>query len=151
MDYPIKTLSQLRPILVAFRKSAGMTQAMMASRLGVAQQTYAQLEANPASASLERLFKVLSVLNVDLTLSQRDLRLGTIGHTEQTLQITRSPDRTGGLISQTAPTQPVVRNRRTTHPAKKVPQKPEFSATPAKVKSKVAAKHATGVAENSGF
>lgn len=70
MDYPIKTLRQLRPILMAFRKSAGMTQAKMASHLGVTQQTYAQLESNPASASLERLFKVLQVLNVEVTLSQ---------------------------------------------------------------------------------
>jgi HTH-type transcriptional regulator / antitoxin HipB len=74
LDYPVKTLSQLRPILQGFRKAAGLTQAMMASKLGVTQQTYAQLEANPAAASLERLFKVLRVLNVGLTLSQTDAR-----------------------------------------------------------------------------
>lgn len=71
MDFPIKTLNQLRPILVGFRKSAGLTQAKMASRLGVTQQTYAQLEANPAAVSVERLFKVLGMLEVDLVLSQR--------------------------------------------------------------------------------
>lgn len=70
MDYPLKTLSQLRPILQGFRKSAGLTQAVMASHLGVTQQTYAQLEANPTAISIERLFKVLRVLNVDLTLRQ---------------------------------------------------------------------------------
>ncbi|PTB21230.1 XRE family transcriptional regulator [Trinickia symbiotica] len=74
MDFPISTLGQLRPILVGFRKSAGLTQAKMASRLGVTQQTYAQLEANPASASVERLFRVLRVLNVDLVLSPRVAR-----------------------------------------------------------------------------
>lgn len=70
MDYPIKTLSQLRPILQGFRKTAGLTQAAMASHLGVTQQTYAQLEANPAAVSVERLFKVLRVLQVNLKLTQ---------------------------------------------------------------------------------
>lgn len=68
MDYPIKTLAQLRPILQGFRKAAGLTQAAMASHLGVTQQTYAQLEANPAAVSVDRLFRVLRVLGVDLTL-----------------------------------------------------------------------------------
>jgi HTH-type transcriptional regulator / antitoxin HipB len=70
VDYPIKTLSQLRPILQGFRKAAGLTQAAMAGHLGVTQQTYAQLEANPAAVSVERLFKVLRVLQVDLQLAQ---------------------------------------------------------------------------------
>jgi HTH-type transcriptional regulator/antitoxin HipB len=70
VDYPIKTLSQLRPILQGFRKTAGLTQAAMASHLGVTQQTYAQLEANPAAVSVERLFKVLRVLQVNLKLTQ---------------------------------------------------------------------------------
>jgi HTH-type transcriptional regulator/antitoxin HipB len=70
VDYPIKTLSQLKPILQGFRKAAGLTQAAMASHLGVTQQTYAQLEANAATVSVERLFKVLRVLQVDLKLTQ---------------------------------------------------------------------------------
>ncbi|WP_233857812.1 helix-turn-helix transcriptional regulator [Paraburkholderia sp. HD33-4] len=70
MDYAIKTLSQLRPILQGFRKTAGLTQAAMAAHLGVTQQTYAQLEANPAAVSIERLFRVLRVLQVDLKLTQ---------------------------------------------------------------------------------
>ncbi|MFT4066073.1 helix-turn-helix transcriptional regulator [Paraburkholderia sp.] len=69
MDYPIKTLNQLRPILQGFRKAAGLTQAAMASHLGVTQQTYAQLEANPAAVSVERLFRVLRILQVDLNLA----------------------------------------------------------------------------------
>ncbi len=70
MEFPIQTLSQLRPILVGFRKSAGLTQAQLANRLGVTQQTYAQLESDPAVASVERLFKVLSMLEVGLVLTQ---------------------------------------------------------------------------------
>ncbi|SAK84280.1 transcriptional regulator [Caballeronia temeraria] len=70
MDYSLKTLNQLRPILLGFRKAAGLTQALVAARLGVTQQTYAQLEANPAAVSVERLFKVLRVLDVELALTQ---------------------------------------------------------------------------------
>ncbi|MDB5813693.1 MAG: helix-turn-helix family protein [Rhodocyclales bacterium] len=68
MNYPINTLDQLRPILVGFRKSRQLTQAALADKLGVAQQTYAQLEANPSSASMERIFKLLQLLGVQLVL-----------------------------------------------------------------------------------
>ncbi|WP_211461074.1 helix-turn-helix transcriptional regulator [Collimonas silvisoli] len=69
MNYPIKTLSQLRLILQGFRKTNRLTQAALADKLGITQQSYAQLEANPAAASVERLFRVLQVLGVDLVLS----------------------------------------------------------------------------------
>lgn len=72
MDYSLKTLGQLRPILLGFRKAAGLTQAAVAERLGVTQQTYAQLEANPAAVSVERLFKVLRVLDVELALTRSE-------------------------------------------------------------------------------
>lgn len=70
MDYPVKTPRQLRPLLVGFRKAAGLTQSQVASHLGVAQQTYAQLEAKPESASMDRLFHVLKLLKVDIVLAQ---------------------------------------------------------------------------------
>ncbi|KWC76767.1 helix-turn-helix domain-containing protein [Burkholderia cepacia] len=69
MAFPVQTLTQLRPILVGFRKSAGLTQAQLAARLGVTQQSYAQLEANPSAVSIERLFKVLNTLGVRMTLA----------------------------------------------------------------------------------
>lgn len=67
--YPLTMLNQLRPLLIGFRKANGLTQKDVSERLGVAQQTYARLEANPASASIERLFKVFSVLGVKISLS----------------------------------------------------------------------------------
>jgi HTH-type transcriptional regulator/antitoxin HipB len=67
--YPLKTLSQLRLYLIGFRKVKNLTQADVAERLGVTQQTYARLEANPASASMERLFRVFSVLGIEMVLS----------------------------------------------------------------------------------
>jgi HTH-type transcriptional regulator / antitoxin HipB len=70
VDYPVKTPLQLRPLLVGFRKAAGLTQAQMASHFGVTQQTYAQIEAKPESASIERLFHILKLLGVDIVLTQ---------------------------------------------------------------------------------
>lgn len=69
MDFPLKTISQIRPVVMGFRKSAGLTQASMATRLGITQQSYAEFEANPASASVDRLFRVLRLLDVELTLT----------------------------------------------------------------------------------
>ncbi|HAK4778477.1 TPA: helix-turn-helix transcriptional regulator [Salmonella enterica] len=56
-------------MFIGFRKANGLTQKELSERLGVTQQTYARLEANPASASIERLFKVFSVLGVKINLS----------------------------------------------------------------------------------
>ncbi|WP_051791293.1 helix-turn-helix transcriptional regulator [Serratia sp. DD3] len=67
--YPLKTLNQLRPLLIGFRKANGLTQKDLSERLGVTQQTYARLEADPGSASIERLFKVLTLLGVEVVLS----------------------------------------------------------------------------------
>lgn len=67
--YPLKTLNQLRPLLIGFRKANGLTQKEVSERLGVTQQTYARLESNPSSASIERLFKVFNVLGIEMVLS----------------------------------------------------------------------------------
>jgi len=68
--YPIKTIGQLPLILKGFRKEKGLTQAGMAERLGITQQSYAHFEANPASATLERIFMVLRMLDVEISLNQ---------------------------------------------------------------------------------
>lgn len=70
MIYPIKILSQLPLVLKGFRKEKGLTQAAMAERLGITQQSYAYFEANPATATLERLFMVLRMLDVEISLDQ---------------------------------------------------------------------------------
>lgn len=80
MDYPVKTPQQLRPLLVGFRKAAGLTQAQLAARLGVTQQTYAQLEAKPESASLDRLYVVLKLLSVSLVLTYASDPVELEGH-----------------------------------------------------------------------
>lgn len=69
MDYPIKTLQQLRPILLGFRKQAGMSQAAVAALLGVTQQSYAKIEANPAATSVARLFTIFRLLGSEMVLT----------------------------------------------------------------------------------
>jgi len=70
VDYPIKTLSQLPLILKGFRKERRLTQAAMAEKLGITQQSYAYFEANPAKTTLDRLFMVLRILGVEISLNQ---------------------------------------------------------------------------------
>ncbi len=77
MIYPIKTLGQLPLILKGFRKGKGLTQAVIAERLGITQQSYAYFEANPASATLERLFLVLRMLDVEISLDQTSSTLSS--------------------------------------------------------------------------
>lgn len=67
--YPLRMLSHLRPMLIGFRKIKGLTQKDIAARLGVTQKTYASLEAAPARASLDRLFRVFNVLGIEMALS----------------------------------------------------------------------------------
>jgi HTH-type transcriptional regulator/antitoxin HipB len=71
--YPIKTLNQLPLVLKGFRKEKGLTQAAIAERLGISQQSYAYFEANPATATLERLYMVLRILDVEISLSPSSL------------------------------------------------------------------------------
>ncbi len=78
MRYPLKTLDQLALLLKGFRKTQGLTQSAMAEKLGITQQSYAHFEANPSSATLERLFMVLRLLGVEITLEKVDSTLEAI-------------------------------------------------------------------------
>jgi HTH-type transcriptional regulator/antitoxin HipB len=69
VDYSLKTVSQLRPMLLGFRKQAGLTQEKVAQRLGISQQSYAAFEAHPEAASVDRLFRVLRLFAVEMRLS----------------------------------------------------------------------------------
>jgi HTH-type transcriptional regulator/antitoxin HipB len=73
MSTMIKTMAQLQSLLPALRKNKGLTQTMLAERLGMSQQSYARIEGNPASTSVERLLWILNALETDLVLCERDL------------------------------------------------------------------------------
>jgi HTH-type transcriptional regulator / antitoxin HipB len=79
MDFALKTLGQIRPVLMGFRKGAGLTQAAMARRLGITQQSYAAFEANPGVARVNRLFQVLRILHVELALTAASDEAGRKG------------------------------------------------------------------------
>lgn len=69
-DFPVRTADQLPSVLQGFRKAAGLTQAEVAARLGVTQQTLSALERNAGHVSAARLIKLLAVLGVELVLRQ---------------------------------------------------------------------------------
>lgn len=71
-DFPVRTPQQLPSLLQSFRKARGLTQADVAQRLGVTQQTLSALERNAESVSVERLMRLLAILEVELTLSVRE-------------------------------------------------------------------------------
>ena len=72
MHYPILMPEQLPAMLRSLRQRAGLTQAQLAERLGISQQSYARLEASPAATSVARLSKLLRVLNAELVIHTRD-------------------------------------------------------------------------------
>ncbi|MCA1323144.1 helix-turn-helix transcriptional regulator [Herbaspirillum sp. alder98] len=72
MDYPVKTQQQLKPLLVGFRKRAGKSQAEVAALLGISQQSYARIEANPTATNLGRLITILRLLDVEVVLAQKN-------------------------------------------------------------------------------
>jgi HTH-type transcriptional regulator / antitoxin HipB len=70
-DYIIRTPEQLSPIFLGFRKGRALSQAQLAQQLGVSQQTISQLERNPNKATLQRLLKALSAMDVEMVLRSR--------------------------------------------------------------------------------
>ena len=71
LKYHVRTAEQLGPMFTAFRKQNNLTQAELAERLGVGQQTVSQLERNPAKATVERLLKALAEMQVELHLESK--------------------------------------------------------------------------------
>ncbi len=71
MDYPIHFADQLKQHLRALRKSRGLTQAQLAQRLGVVQSRVADIEANPASVSVEQWFRLLAALDIQCILRDK--------------------------------------------------------------------------------
>jgi HTH-type transcriptional regulator/antitoxin HipB len=144
VDYPIKTLNQLRPILQGFRKAAGLTQAAMASHLGVTQQTYAQLEANPATVSVERLFKVLRILQVDLKLAQAGAAEGDVIAEMAPPAADRAPARRAARKAPIAATGGAKRATQAARTLEPPPEKPVRAASPAKQSTRTATREVRG-------
>jgi HTH-type transcriptional regulator/antitoxin HipB len=69
-DFSVRTPKQLSVLLAGFRRASGLTQAEVARRLGVSQQTFSALERNADRATAGRLLKLLQVLGVEMVLRQ---------------------------------------------------------------------------------
>lgn len=69
MLFQLQTVDQLKPLIQGFRKRAGLTQAAMAEKLGITQQSYAQIESNLNATSVERLYTILRLLDVEISFS----------------------------------------------------------------------------------
>lgn len=67
-EFTVRTTEQLPQLLKAFRKAAQLTQADVAMRLGVTQQTVSALERNAETVSAARLMKLMNILGVQWVL-----------------------------------------------------------------------------------
>lgn len=77
--YPVRTPEQLIPLFQAFRKQQNLTQADLAARLGVGQQTVSQLERHPDKATLERLLRALAAMDVQMILVSKSATTTSAG------------------------------------------------------------------------
>ncbi|MBT9589409.1 MAG: helix-turn-helix domain-containing protein [Thiobacillus sp.] len=119
MIYPIKAISQLPLVLKGFRKEKGLTQAAMAERLGITQQSYAYFEASPATATLERIFMVLRMLDVEISLNQASPATNK-GATHTVKAISKKISKTPGAVAaRKAKPSAVVKAGRIAAPARK--------------------------------
>jgi HTH-type transcriptional regulator/antitoxin HipB len=75
-EYPVKTPKQLGSILQGFRKDKLLTQAQVGERIGLLQKEVSKLELDSTNASLNRIFKLLAALELELVVRPR----GTVHH-----------------------------------------------------------------------
>jgi HTH-type transcriptional regulator/antitoxin HipB len=71
VSYRIALPDQLSAYLKSLRKHAGLTQQQLGQRLGLSQRMVAKLEAHPEKSSFERILAMLSALDADLVIQQR--------------------------------------------------------------------------------
>lgn len=68
INHVIQHPQQLASLLKAIRLQKGFSQAQVAARLGISHQAVSALEKQPEKATLERLMRLLGVLQVDVVL-----------------------------------------------------------------------------------
>jgi HTH-type transcriptional regulator/antitoxin HipB len=84
---------------------------MMAQRLGITQQSYAYFEANPASATLDRLFVVMRILGVEIGLDQTDA-VGQDLRTKNARTVTSAAKAIGKPAAKASSPRPVTSSAR---------------------------------------
>ncbi len=72
MRQTIRTVGQAGEIFRGRRKAQGLSQAVVARKLGISQGRYSTLEADPAAMSLERFLLLSKLLGLEVTLETVD-------------------------------------------------------------------------------
>lgn len=72
-SYLLLTAPQLGQLLVSTRKRQKLTQALVASRVGLSQNRISHLEKHPDEISIKQLLSWCSVLELDLRLGEREM------------------------------------------------------------------------------
>lgn len=73
---------QLGPLLQAARKSARLSQATLAQRLGLSQSRVSAMERDPATINVAQLLALLGALGLELTVQDRALAVREPGPAE---------------------------------------------------------------------
>lgn len=76
-SHPLVTAGQLGAMLQAARKAQGLTQSMLASRIGLSQSRVSYLELNTHDLSVEQLMAWCAVLGLELSVGARGSTTGS--------------------------------------------------------------------------
>jgi HTH-type transcriptional regulator/antitoxin HipB len=76
-DYVVRTPQQLGPILQGYRKTRALTQAQVGQAIGLPQGEISKLELDASTASLNRIFKLLAALELELVIRPRNKSVRT--------------------------------------------------------------------------
>lgn len=69
--FPVRTSRQLGAILRGYRRERKLTQKSVGLTAGLRQSALSQLESDPGPSSLDRIFRVLSALDLELVVRRR--------------------------------------------------------------------------------
>ncbi len=69
--HPINHATQVGAILSARRKTLGLSQTDVATKLGISQNRLSELESRPETLTVAQLLALLNVLGLEMTLAER--------------------------------------------------------------------------------
>ena len=72
MEYRIAYIKQVAPLIKSLRHQQGLTQKQLGEKLGISQRMVAFIEASPEKARFERILQILSILDADLIVRERN-------------------------------------------------------------------------------
>jgi len=75
MEYRIAYVKQVAPLIKSLRNQHGLTQKQLGEKLGISQRMVAFVEANPEKTRFERILQILSILDADLIIRDRNANI----------------------------------------------------------------------------